>query len=457
MPPAVYHVVTLLGALLAPLPIGTNRGLLALLWMMLSGQLLRTRGGVIPGVALLGIPAADVRRAWAALTGAWTSPRLLATWAQIVHQAGQWHPHTYAGYHPVALDVTAFWRPRLRDCPTTHYHAQAGRALPAIPLGLVARVGSVAGQRLGQPLAIVRADPADPGWMAHLRRLVGAAAPLLDPADVTVTDRGIPVSFLHAAGIPRYVARLPKKASARRATLPARAGPGRPCTKGAVVRPLARTYRGRTVPATPSDHVETWADGEQVVRAEQWTDLVRADARPGSATFTIWAIHHPRYTEPLLLATNLPLASRATAAGGQATHRGRAPVRPCAGDLPAPAGTGAAGGGGVGLCGRHHGPAAHRVLGPPSPPYPRPPAPAARSAALSAQCRPPRAHSPKSGADGPPAHRHRRPSPPTARCAPHATLSRYPSYLAETRVQSVPSNSLTVSPYPRSSTRLPDS
>jgi len=309
MPPAVYHVVTLLGALLAPLPIGTNRGLLALLWMMLSGQLLRTRGGVIPGVALLGIPAADVRRAWAALTGAWTSPRLLATWAQIVHQAGQWHPHTYAGYHPVALDVTAFWRPRLRDCPTTHYHAQAGRALPAIPLGLVARVGSVAGQRLGQPLAIVRADPADPGWMAHLRRLVGAAAPLLDPADVTVTDRGIPVSFLHAAGIPRYVARLPKKASARRASLPARAGPGRPCTKGAVVRPLARTYRGRTVPATPSDHVETWADGEQVVRAEQWTDLVRADARPGSATFTIWAIHHPRYTEPLLLATNLPVDS----------------------------------------------------------------------------------------------------------------------------------------------------
>ncbi len=39
--------------------------------------------------------------------------------------------------HPV--DVTAFWRPRLQGCPTVHYHAAAGRALPAIPLGLIAR------------------------------------------------------------------------------------------------------------------------------------------------------------------------------------------------------------------------------------------------------------------------------------------------------------------------------
>ena len=43
----------------------------------------------------------------------------------------------------MAVDVTVFWRLRLQGCPTVHYHAEAGRALPAIPLGLIARVGSV--------------------------------------------------------------------------------------------------------------------------------------------------------------------------------------------------------------------------------------------------------------------------------------------------------------------------
>jgi hypothetical protein len=47
--------------------------------------------------------------------------------------------------------ITAFWRPQLRDCPTKHYNAAAGKALPAIPLGIITRVGSVLGQRFGLP------------------------------------------------------------------------------------------------------------------------------------------------------------------------------------------------------------------------------------------------------------------------------------------------------------------
>jgi hypothetical protein len=56
-----------------------------------------------------------------------------------------------------------FWRPRLRGCPTTHFHAAAGKSLPAIPLGLVARVGKMAGQRVPPPLVLVPAPDADPG------------------------------------------------------------------------------------------------------------------------------------------------------------------------------------------------------------------------------------------------------------------------------------------------------
>src|SRR5437868_9647847 len=163
MPEAVYRMLTLLCSLVITLPIGTNVGVLHLLWMLVSGQVLSTRGAVIPGLSACGLAPRVVRRAWAALGhGDWSSARLLARWQEVVTSEGRWQAHTHGGYHPVAVDVTAFFRPRLRNCPTSHYQAAAGRALPTIPLGLIARVGRVGGQRLAQPLAYVRSEAADP-------------------------------------------------------------------------------------------------------------------------------------------------------------------------------------------------------------------------------------------------------------------------------------------------------
>jgi hypothetical protein len=48
MPEAVYRMVTLLCSLVITLPIGTNVGLLHLFWMLVSGQLLATRGRSSP-------------------------------------------------------------------------------------------------------------------------------------------------------------------------------------------------------------------------------------------------------------------------------------------------------------------------------------------------------------------------------------------------------------------------
>jgi hypothetical protein len=66
MPEAVYRILALLCPLGTPLPIGTNLGVLHLLWMLVSGQLLTTRGAVIPGLHACGLPERAVRRAWAA-------------------------------------------------------------------------------------------------------------------------------------------------------------------------------------------------------------------------------------------------------------------------------------------------------------------------------------------------------------------------------------------------------
>lgn len=327
MQEAVYRVLILVSGLVEGVPIGTNLGLVHLLWMVVCGKLLLSRGAIFPGVSSVGLSEQAVRRAWRALgRGRWTSEQLLSGWARVVEAEGLWQPHQYEGSRPVAVDITAFWRPRLQGCPTSHYDATAGTALPAIPIGIIARVGSVGGQRFGVPLGMVRADLKDPSPSAHLCKLVKRAVAVQKSDDVLVTDREFTVGRLQEAGATAWVTRLLKNMTARRATPPAYAGRGRPPTRGDLVRPLARRRAGREIPATPPDQTTEWtedgSDGKRVLHAEHWTRLVLPDAAPGSPPFSIVAIYDPAYTQPLLLATSLALAPQTL----RALYRDRWPV-----------------------------------------------------------------------------------------------------------------------------------
>jgi hypothetical protein len=313
MQETVYRVIEGLCAVVAATPIGTNLGLVHLLWMLVSGRLLASRGAVIPGLSATGLSEPAVRRAWAALGhGDWSSAGLLRRWREQVEQAGQWRVHEYEGYRPVAVDVTGFWRPRLQGCATSHYDGRAGKALPAIPVGIIARVGSVGPQRLGLPLALVRADAADSSVAAHERALLHAAVQASADDDALVLDAGFELRQLQEAGVTAYVVRTAKNVTARRAVLPAYPGRGRPRTRGELIRPLARTYyRDHELAATAPDHVLTWQEGDAVVRADWWDELVLPD-RPGDrATFRLVVIHDPRWAEPLVLATSLAVSARA--------------------------------------------------------------------------------------------------------------------------------------------------
>jgi hypothetical protein len=327
MQEAVYRVLALVSALVVDVPIGTNLGLLHLFWMLLCGKLLLSRGAIFPGLSAIGLSEGAVRRAWVALgQGSWTSDRLVTSWARVVEAEGYWRPHQHDGYQPVAVDITAFWRPRLQGCPTSHYSAMAGKALPAIPVGIIARVGSVARQRFGLPLGLVRADADDPSPSAHRRALLKRAVELQQPTDVLVMDREFTVGQVQAAGATVWVTRLLKNVTARRAEPPAYGGRGRPSTYGDLVRPLARRRKGQEIAATPPDQVITWtepdSDGDRTLRAEQWRGLVLPDAAPGSPTFTIIAISDPTYTEPLLVATSLAVSPQTLGA----LYRDRWPV-----------------------------------------------------------------------------------------------------------------------------------
>jgi hypothetical protein len=323
----VYRVLTLVSALVVDVPIGTNLGLLHLCWMVLCGKLLLSRGAIFPGLSAIGLSEGAVRRAWVALgRGSWTSQRLVKQWARVVEAEGFWQPHLHGGYRPVAVDITAFSRPRLQGCPTSHYSATAGKAVPAIPVGIIARIGSVGAQRFGVPLRLVRADPAAPSPSAHRRVLLTQAVAVQEPTDVLVLDREFTVGQVQAAGATVWVTRLLKNVTARRANPPPYGGRGRPAKYGDLVRPLARRRNGQAIAATPPDQATHWtehgSDGDRTLRAEQWTALVLPDAAPGSPTFTVVAIYDPAYAEPLLVATPLALSPQVL----RALYRDRWPV-----------------------------------------------------------------------------------------------------------------------------------
>ena len=122
----IQETLAALSAITKGLPIGTNLGLLHVLWMLVSGSLLNSRGALFPGLLSNGLSAPAIRRAWAAFRGgAWAIEDLLGAWQAYVRDQKLWQIHSYEGYHAKAVDLTAFWRPRLKNCPSQHYHPQA--------------------------------------------------------------------------------------------------------------------------------------------------------------------------------------------------------------------------------------------------------------------------------------------------------------------------------------------
>jgi len=150
---AVEHTIQALQAIVQGLPVGTNFALLQLMWVMLQGKLLVSRGGIFPALTAGGFSWAEARRCWAAMRyGAWESSDLIEAWRKYVETEGKWQEHEQDGYRGVAVDLTAFWRPRLKGWLGKHFHSVAGRALPAVSFGVAVRVGQMGLQRV--PLLI---------------------------------------------------------------------------------------------------------------------------------------------------------------------------------------------------------------------------------------------------------------------------------------------------------------
>jgi hypothetical protein len=296
------------------LPIGTNIALLHFLWMLVSGSLLSTRGALFPALQAIGLKPSAQRRAWAAFrSGAWTIALLMNIWQQYVAGQQQWQVHHYDGYTVKAVDITAYWRPTLKGCLTKHYHPQAGKALPAVPIGLIGHVGSVNGQRVTVLTDMIRSDTDDPSEAALKANLIQSVAKTLADGEMPVFDAGFKIKELQGAKLRRWVVRLPKNFTARRNVPAPYKGRGRRPEFGELVRPLPRKRKKKRIPATPPDRVQTWTEQGMRFEARFWDDLVLPDvkASPDAETFHVAAIHDPRYKEPWLLASPIKLSPRA--------------------------------------------------------------------------------------------------------------------------------------------------
>lgn len=294
------------------LPIGTNSALYQFLWMLLSGRLHDSRGAIFPALQSMGLTEAEVRRSWAGFRyGQWTTAQLLSAWTAHVREQGQWQAHHYDGYRVKAVDITAFWRSTLEGLKSKHYDAEADKALPAVPLGLIGRVGSVGEQRFAMLTDIVRADLQDSGEKQFITALLERVAKGLEEDEIAVLDAGFHLQQIFEAQIRRFVVRLAKNFTARRNHVVPNPL-GRPPEYGELVRPLTRAYGDQTIDATPPDRVETWVSQGLEYRAEYWDELVLPECKVNSANsiFYVVAIHDPHFVAPWLLACPLKLGGK---------------------------------------------------------------------------------------------------------------------------------------------------
>jgi hypothetical protein len=231
---------------------------------------------------------------------------LVRNWRSYVMEQGQWQANSYEGYRPLAVDITAFWRPRLQGWKGKFFHGIAQRALTGVGFGLLVQVGQVDGHRIPLLKAIIPAGFQTESQEAFKQVVLWHAQQNLAKDEVAVHDAGASVADMQASALPRFVLRLARNCTARRNQLPDPQR-GRPAEYGRLVRPLARQHNGNTLLATPPDVETEFTHEGRTIPVQGWHGLVRRDQTVSQdhETFSIWVFCDPLYQNPLVIGTNL--------------------------------------------------------------------------------------------------------------------------------------------------------
>jgi hypothetical protein len=308
---AAEVTVQAMAVIMQTVPIGTNIGLIRILWVMVNGSFLQSRGAVFSALHLSGFEAQEIRRSWAAMRyGTWEVNELLENWQMYVASQNQWRARRYEHLRVLSVDITGFWRPRLQGWLGKHYHHLAQKALPAVVVGVMIVSGQVGSHRIPLLKRIVRCQPIKS--KAEFRsQLLKEAATYATADMVIVVDAEFGLTEIQTSGVSRYVVRLASNTTARRNHLPAYQGRGRPRVYGEKVRPLSRKRKAQQIAATAPDQQSQFDYQGRCIHVSFWHGLVSADtaAAAEAQTFSIYVYTDPAYKQPLILATNLQWAA----------------------------------------------------------------------------------------------------------------------------------------------------
>ncbi len=309
---AVESTIAVLTFVVQDAPIGTNISLLRVLWAMMNGTFLVSRGALHGALQASDFAMEDIRRSWAAVRyGSWTIEDLLETWHIKVASTNEWRAQVYEGYRIKAVDITGFWRPCLQGKVNKHYNSVAKKALPAVVFGIMTISGEIKGKRVALLQAIERCDT-DLKETEFRVQLLKSAVASAQPDEMTVTDAGFKLSELHEAGVKNFTARLAKNCTARKNELPKYKGRGAYPKSGIIVRPLPRIHDGKLIEATPCEQSGQFEHAGYIIHHESWHNLVttRTKVAAENPTFSIYVFRDPRYLKPLVLANDMEVKAQ---------------------------------------------------------------------------------------------------------------------------------------------------
>lgn len=327
---ANYRILNLIEQIVTVAPKGTALGLSDVISAMFSGYFIESGGAVTPAVeAFLRCEIEDeqerearTRRAAKAITyGSYNLLEMMNKLRDIVQAEGKWKPIVAQGYRVTSVDFTPFRRKGVEKLKAKSYVSDANRAVAAVPIGMIASVGVVNGQRVALLKNTTVADLTVNDEKAHKKSLYKQAAKGLEPDEIAVLDAGFNLVEAVEANLSECLIRLAKNCTFGKTPgkIPERtADKGRLPTqyKAEVVRPLIRKHGDKTISATKADEIHTLTDENgRELEVHIWQQVyflerhLKEVADPHQKEklrrkpLKVIAIYDPDYDDPLLLGT----------------------------------------------------------------------------------------------------------------------------------------------------------
>ena len=289
--------------------IGTNISLLRIMWAMMTGSFLKSRGSVHGALEECGFEDEEIRRGWSGLRyGSWKIEDMIEAWQAKVASDGEWEANKIEKYRVKSIDITGFWRPKLKGSVNKLYNSTAQRALPAVIFGVMTCSGKIGEKRVSLLQQIVRCEIGTSEKEFHTELLKATKKSMLAD-EMVVVDAGFTVAEMIENEIERFVVRGAINCTARKNVLPEYKGRGVYPKYGELIRPLPRSYKGKETAATEAEKAGNFLYDERTIRHESWHNLVTSttEVNEENTTFSIYVYHDPAYKKPLVLITVMDL------------------------------------------------------------------------------------------------------------------------------------------------------